>query len=176
MSALSPLHPHLRGWHPRGPEPPACAVDPPVHTVLREAPCVSPACAGRRSASFSASTQPRPDTGRLHTCSAVQISVPDRDGLTGCWGRVAAGRGQQETGGSLSEPRPPFRPQLAMGKMMEQGPVLIITFQAQLVMVIKNPKGELVEGDPVSEAGSPAQVGVRRWHGCFWLPCSEGGS
>lgn len=37
---------------------------------------------------------------------------------------------------------------LAMGKMMEQGPVLIITFQAQLVMVIKNPKGELVEGDP----------------------------
>lgn len=41
-----------------------------------------------------------------------------------------------------------------MGKMMEQGPVLIITFQAQLVMVIKNPKGEVVEGDPVS-AGWP---------------------
>lgn len=40
--------------------------------------------------------------------------------------------------------------QLAMGKMMEQGPVLIITFQAQLVMVIRNPKGEVVEGDPVS--------------------------
>uniref|UniRef100_A0A8C9TXA8 Mitochondrial import inner membrane translocase subunit TIM44 n=1 Tax=Scleropages formosus TaxID=113540 RepID=A0A8C9TXA8_SCLFO len=38
--------------------------------------------------------------------------------------------------------------QLAMGKMMEQGPVLIITFQAQLVMVIRNPKGEVVEGDP----------------------------
>ncbi|XP_026888717.2 mitochondrial import inner membrane translocase subunit TIM44 [Electrophorus electricus] len=37
---------------------------------------------------------------------------------------------------------------LAMGKMMEQGPVLIITFQAQLVMVIRNPKGEVVEGDP----------------------------
>lgn len=37
---------------------------------------------------------------------------------------------------------------LAMGKMMEQGPVLIITFQAQLVMVIKNHKGEVVEGDP----------------------------
>ncbi|KAB0381402.1 hypothetical protein FD755_009186 [Muntiacus reevesi] len=37
---------------------------------------------------------------------------------------------------------------LAMGKMMEQGPVLIITFQAQMVMVIKNPKGEVVEGDP----------------------------
>ena len=42
-------------------------------------------------------------------------------------------------------------PQLAMGKMMEQGPVLIVTFHAQLVMVIKNPKGEVVEGDPVSE-------------------------
>lgn len=41
--------------------------------------------------------------------------------------------------------------QLAMGKMMEQGPVLIITFQAQLVMVIRNTKGEVVEGDPVSE-------------------------
>ncbi|XP_021565854.1 mitochondrial import inner membrane translocase subunit TIM44 [Carlito syrichta] len=37
---------------------------------------------------------------------------------------------------------------LAMGKMMEQGPVLIVTFQAQLVMVIRNPKGEVVEGDP----------------------------
>nr|XP_060642134.1 mitochondrial import inner membrane translocase subunit TIM44 isoform X2 [Anolis sagrei ordinatus] len=37
---------------------------------------------------------------------------------------------------------------LAMGKMMEQGPVLIITFQAQLVMEVKSQKGELVEGDP----------------------------
>ncbi|KAM6332245.1 mitochondrial import inner membrane translocase subunit TIM44 isoform 1-T1 [Alca torda] len=37
---------------------------------------------------------------------------------------------------------------LAMGKMMEQGPVLIITFQAQVVMVIKNQTGEVVEGDP----------------------------
>ncbi|XP_029285577.1 mitochondrial import inner membrane translocase subunit TIM44 isoform X1 [Cottoperca gobio] len=37
---------------------------------------------------------------------------------------------------------------LAMGKMMEQGPVLIITFQAQLIMVIRNTKGEVVEGDP----------------------------
>lgn len=36
--------------------------------------------------------------------------------------------------------------------MMEQGPVLIITFQAQVVMVIKNQKGEVVEGDPVSNA------------------------
>ncbi|KAF7236377.1 Mitochondrial import inner membrane translocase subunit TIM44 [Varanus komodoensis] len=37
---------------------------------------------------------------------------------------------------------------LAMGKIMEQGPVLVITFQAQLVMVIKNQKGEVAEGDP----------------------------
>ncbi|XP_075058662.1 mitochondrial import inner membrane translocase subunit TIM44 [Mixophyes fleayi] len=36
---------------------------------------------------------------------------------------------------------------LPMGKMMEQGPVLIITFQAQLVIVLKNQKGEVVEGD-----------------------------
>nr|XP_033809519.1 mitochondrial import inner membrane translocase subunit TIM44 isoform X1 [Geotrypetes seraphini] len=37
---------------------------------------------------------------------------------------------------------------LAMGKMMEQGPVLIITFQAQIVMVIKNQNEDVVEGDP----------------------------
>uniref|UniRef100_A0A8C6U4A0 Mitochondrial import inner membrane translocase subunit TIM44 n=1 Tax=Neogobius melanostomus TaxID=47308 RepID=A0A8C6U4A0_9GOBI len=37
---------------------------------------------------------------------------------------------------------------LALGKMMDQGPVLIITFQAQLVMVIRNTKGDVVEGDP----------------------------
>ncbi|XP_038571781.1 mitochondrial import inner membrane translocase subunit TIM44 isoform X2 [Micropterus salmoides] len=39
---------------------------------------------------------------------------------------------------------------LAMGKIMDQGPVLIITFQAQLVMVIQNTKGEVVEGDPLN--------------------------
>ncbi|XP_028297774.1 mitochondrial import inner membrane translocase subunit TIM44-like [Gouania willdenowi] len=37
---------------------------------------------------------------------------------------------------------------LAMGKMMDQGPVLIITFQAQVVMVIRGPKGDVVDGDP----------------------------
>lgn len=42
---------------------------------------------------------------------------------------------------------------LAMGKLMDQGPVLIITFQAQVVMVIRSPKGDLVEGDPVSYHG-----------------------
>lgn len=36
---------------------------------------------------------------------------------------------------------------LAMGKMMEQGPVLIITFQTQQIMVVTNSKGEVVEGD-----------------------------
>lgn len=38
-----------------------------------------------------------------------------------------------------------------MGKMMDQGPVLIITFQAQVVMVIRSPKGDIVEGDPVGQ-------------------------
>ncbi|KAJ8271073.1 hypothetical protein GJAV_G00122440 [Gymnothorax javanicus] len=37
---------------------------------------------------------------------------------------------------------------LAMGKLMDQGPVLIITFHAQLVMAIRSPKGDVVEGDP----------------------------
>uniref|UniRef100_A0A2R5LN93 Mitochondrial import inner membrane translocase subunit TIM44 n=1 Tax=Ornithodoros turicata TaxID=34597 RepID=A0A2R5LN93_9ACAR len=37
---------------------------------------------------------------------------------------------------------------LAMGKIMEQGPVLIITFQSQQIMVVRNKKGEVVEGDP----------------------------
>ena len=36
---------------------------------------------------------------------------------------------------------------MAMGTMMEQGPVLIIPFQAQMVMLIKNSKGKVVEGD-----------------------------
>ncbi|KAH9383137.1 hypothetical protein HPB48_023872 [Haemaphysalis longicornis] len=37
---------------------------------------------------------------------------------------------------------------LAMGKIMEQGPVLIVTFQSQQIMVVRNSKGEVVEGDP----------------------------
>lgn len=56
-----------------------------------------------------------------------------------------------------------------MGKMMEQGPVLIVTFHAQLVMVIKNPKGEVVEGDPVSEGGCwMGQVAILRPVGWQW--------
>uniref|UniRef100_A0A673XS98 Mitochondrial import inner membrane translocase subunit TIM44 n=1 Tax=Salmo trutta TaxID=8032 RepID=A0A673XS98_SALTR len=52
---------------------------------------------------------------------------------------------------------------LAMGKMMEQGPVLIITFQARLVMVIRNTKGDVIEGDP-------DQV-LRMMY--VWAPCRD---
>lgn len=37
---------------------------------------------------------------------------------------------------------------LVMGKVMDQGPVLIVTFQTQQIMCVRNPKGEVVEGDP----------------------------
>jgi mitochondrial import inner membrane translocase subunit TIM44 len=37
---------------------------------------------------------------------------------------------------------------LAMGKVMEQGPVLIVTFQAQQIMCVRDSKGIMVEGDP----------------------------
>lgn len=37
---------------------------------------------------------------------------------------------------------------LAMGKVMEQGPVLIITFQAQQIMCVRDSTGKMVEGDP----------------------------
>ncbi|KAG1668057.1 Mitochondrial import inner membrane translocase subunit TIM44 [Nymphon striatum] len=36
---------------------------------------------------------------------------------------------------------------LEMGKMMEQGPVLIVTFQSQQIMAIRNASGGIVEGD-----------------------------
>ncbi|XP_053405521.1 mitochondrial import inner membrane translocase subunit TIM44-like [Mercenaria mercenaria] len=36
---------------------------------------------------------------------------------------------------------------IAAGKMMEQGPVLVISFNAQQTMVVRNAKGEVVEGD-----------------------------
>lgn len=49
-----------------------------------------------------------------------------------------------------------------MGKMMDQGPVLIITFQAQLVMVIRNTKGEVVEGDPVSSSHTNRNTNIFR--------------
>jgi import inner membrane translocase subunit TIM44 len=37
---------------------------------------------------------------------------------------------------------------LALGKMMDQGPVLIITFTAQQIMCVTDSKGKVVEGDP----------------------------
>ncbi|XP_074650553.1 mitochondrial import inner membrane translocase subunit TIM44-like [Tubulanus polymorphus] len=37
---------------------------------------------------------------------------------------------------------------LAAGKMMEQGPVLVISFNAQQIMVIRNKEGKVIEGDP----------------------------
>lgn len=38
--------------------------------------------------------------------------------------------------------------QLELGKMMEQGPVLVIRFQTQQIMVIRDSKNKVVEGDP----------------------------
>ena len=43
-----------------------------------------------------------------------------------------------------------FLLQLMAGKMMEQGPVLVISFNAQQIMVVYDSKGKVVEGDPVS--------------------------
>lgn len=37
---------------------------------------------------------------------------------------------------------------LVMGKVMEQGPVLIISFTSQQVMVVRDVQGNIVEGDP----------------------------
>lgn len=39
---------------------------------------------------------------------------------------------------------------MVTGKMLEQGPVLILTFQAYMVHVVKNMEGKVVEGDPVN--------------------------
>merc|ERR1719348_1773085 len=37
---------------------------------------------------------------------------------------------------------------LAMGKMMEQGPVLVITFTSQQILCVRDRAGKVVEGDP----------------------------
>lgn len=37
---------------------------------------------------------------------------------------------------------------LVMGKVMDQGPVLIVTFQTQQIMCVRNAKHEVAEGDP----------------------------
>jgi Tim44-like domain len=41
--------------------------------------------------------------------------------------------------------------QIVAGKMMEQGPVLILSFTAQQIMAIRDTTGRVVEGDPVRE-------------------------
>lgn len=37
---------------------------------------------------------------------------------------------------------------LSMGKMMDQGPVLVISFQTQQIMCLRDAKGAVIEGDP----------------------------
>uniref|UniRef100_A0A915PVB3 Palmitoyltransferase n=1 Tax=Setaria digitata TaxID=48799 RepID=A0A915PVB3_9BILA len=55
------------------------------------------------------------------------------------------------------------RVEMVTGKMMEQGPVIIITFQAYMVNVVRNMEGKVVEGDP----NSP----VRVHH--VWVMCRD---
>jgi len=38
--------------------------------------------------------------------------------------------------------------EIVAAKLMEQGPVLVITFSAQQIMVLRNKAGDIVEGDP----------------------------
>lgn len=37
---------------------------------------------------------------------------------------------------------------LAMGKVMDQGPVLVISFQSQQIMCVRDEKNNVVGGDP----------------------------
>jgi import inner membrane translocase subunit TIM44 len=37
---------------------------------------------------------------------------------------------------------------LAMGRVLDQGPVLVVTFTAQMVSTVRDPTGKIVEGDP----------------------------
>lgn len=53
--------------------------------------------------------------------------------------------------------------ELAMGKIMEQGPVLVITFQAQQIMAIRDETNKLIEGDPEK---------VQRVH-YVWVLCRD---
>lgn len=39
---------------------------------------------------------------------------------------------------------------------MEQGPVLVISFNAQQIMLVRDSSGKVVEGDPVSNYNSAA--------------------
>lgn len=38
---------------------------------------------------------------------------------------------------------------MVSGKMMDQGPVLVITFQVFMIQVVKNSEGKVIEGDLV---------------------------
>ncbi|KAM3720461.1 putative mitochondrial import inner membrane translocase subunit [Dirofilaria immitis] len=55
------------------------------------------------------------------------------------------------------------RVEMVTGKMMEHGPVIIITFQAYMINVVRNMDGKVVEGDP----NSP----VRVHH--VWVMCRD---
>ena len=37
---------------------------------------------------------------------------------------------------------------MLMGKVLEQGPVLVIQFWSQQILCVRNAKGDVVEGDP----------------------------
>ena len=41
-------------------------------------------------------------------------------------------------------------PQVAMAKVMEQGPVLVLTFMVQQIMILRDAVGNVVEGGEVS--------------------------
>ena len=43
-----------------------------------------------------------------------------------------------------------------MGKMMEQGPVLVITFNSQQILAVKDSSGKLIEG-------SEDKVNSQKW-------------
>uniref|UniRef100_A0A0N5AMM6 Tim44 domain-containing protein n=1 Tax=Syphacia muris TaxID=451379 RepID=A0A0N5AMM6_9BILA len=53
--------------------------------------------------------------------------------------------------------------EMVSGKMMEQGPVIIITFQAFMINVVKNREGKVVQGDPTNP--------VRVHH--VWVMCRD---
>lgn len=40
--------------------------------------------------------------------------------------------------------------EMVSGKMMDQGPVIVITFQVFMINVVKNKEGKVIQGDPVS--------------------------
>ena len=67
--------------------------------------------------------------------------------------------------------------QVVAGKLVEQGPVIIISFQTQQIVVARNAKGEVVEGDPVSTCIVFGILGYYK-HKCecichLKLPCTD---